>query len=224
MHMMKTTTPISIIIADDHEIFRDGFKVMLKKYPEIKLLSEAENGKELIALVEELKPDVILTDIKMPKMDGIEATKQLVRNNPGINIIALSMFDEDNLILDMLEAGARGYLLKNTHKEDIIEAIKTVNNEETYYCKHTSTKLIRLISKSRFNPYSKTPKMQFSEKETEVVRYICEQLSNKEIAVRMNLSVRTIEGYREKIQEKMNVKNSAGIAVYAIKSGMYEIK
>ena len=222
--MQNHYSTISIIIADDHEIFRDGFKVMLKKYPEIKLVGEAENGAELIKLAEKLKPDVILTDIRMPRMDGIEATKELVSKDPSVNIIALSMFDEDNLIIDMLEAGAKGYLLKNTHKEDIIEAIRTLHHGENYYCKLTSAKLIQMISKSRFNPYKKQPKVEFTDKEIEVIRLICEQLLNKEIAERLNLSIRTIEGYREKIQEKMNVRNSAGVAVYAIKNGIYEIK
>ncbi len=222
--MQKSYTPISIVIADDHEIFRDGFKVMLKKYPEIKLLGEAENGIELLKLAEQLHPDVILTDIRMPKMDGIEATRVMVEKYPGISIIVLSMFDEDNLIIDMLEAGAKGYLLKNTHKEDIIEAIRTVYNGENYYCKHTSAKLIQMIARSRYNPYKKKPKVEFTEKEIEVIRLICEQLLNKEIAEKLNLSIRTIEGYREKIQEKMNVRNSAGVAVYAIKNGIYEIQ
>jgi len=221
---MKSPDQISIVIADDHEIFRDGFRIMVKKHPEIKISGEAENGKELIELVEELKPDVILTDIKMPKMDGIDATKQLVKKDPEIKIIALSMFDEDNLIIDILEAGARGYLLKNANKEEIVEAIKMVNNGQTYYCKHTSGKLVQMIAKSKFNPYKKTPKPNFSDREIEIITLICDQFSNKEIATRLNLSVRTIEGYREKIQEKTNAKNSAGIVIFAIKNKLYELK
>ena len=221
--MTRNYTPITIIIADDHEIFRDGFRVMVKKFPDIKLIGEAENGKDLIDLAEKLKPDVILTDIKMPKMDGIEATRQLVKI-ANANIIALSMFDEDNLIIDMLEAGAKGYLLKNADKNEIIEAIKTVNREKTYYCKTTSAKLLQMIAKSKFNPYKKIPKPQFTERELEVIRLICDQLSNKEIAEKLNLSIRTIEGHREKILEKMDVHNTAGIVVYAIKTSIYQIK
>ena len=220
---MKTYSQISIVIADDHEIFRDGFRIMSKKYPEIVLTGEAANGKELIELVEEYQPDVILTDIKMPKMDGIEATKRLISKNPECKIIALSMFDEDNLIIDILEAGAKGYLLKNSNKEEIIAAIRQVYNGQTYYCKHTSAKLIQMIAKSKFNPYKKTPKPQFSEKEIEIIKLICDQFSNKEIASKLSLSVRTIEGYREKIQEKTNARNTAGIVVYAIKNGIHEI-
>ena len=222
--MTKNYVPINIVIADDHEIFRDGFRAMTKKFPEVNLIGEAENGRDLIELIEKTKPDVVLTDIKMPKMDGIEATRQLIKSKANVNIIALSMFDEDNLIVDMLEAGAKGYLIKNANKEEIIEAIKTVNRGKTYYCKDTSAKLLHMISNSKFNPYKKTPKPQFTERELEVIKLICDQLSNKEIAERLNLSIRTIEGYREKILEKMDVHNTAGIVVYAIKTSIYQIK
>src|SRR5215207_1311812 len=124
---MKPIPPIRIVLADDHEIFRDGFKVMIKKQPSVQLVGEAANGEELIALTSQLRPDVIITDIKMPVMDGIEATKRLTADFPEIGIIALSMFDEENLIVEMLEAGAKGYLLKNAHKDEILEAIKTVD-------------------------------------------------------------------------------------------------
>ena len=103
---------IRLLIADDHEIFRDGLALMLAKQDNIELLGEAEDGRELISLAEQLHPDVILTDIKMPRMDGIEATRLLVQKLPDVKVIALSMFDEENLIVDMLESGAKGYLLK----------------------------------------------------------------------------------------------------------------
>jgi DNA-binding NarL/FixJ family response regulator len=220
---MKQYTPITILIADDHEIFRDGFRSMVRKFPEMKLIGEAENGKDLVTLAQKLNPDVILTDIKMPKMDGVEATRALVSSKPGISIIALSMFDEDNLILDMLEAGAKGYLLKNANKEEIIDAIRTVNKDKVYYCKSTSKKLMQLIAKSKFNPFNKVSKPDFSEREIAIIGLVCDQLSNKEIAEKLNLSIRTIEGYREKIEEKMDVHNTAGIVVYAIKNGIYKI-
>jgi DNA-binding NarL/FixJ family response regulator len=221
--MQKQYHKISVVMADDHEIFRDGFRAMLNKYPGIHLVGEAENGKELITIVEKLKPDVVLTDIKMPVMDGIEATKQLVKMNPDINIVALSMFDEDTLIMEMLEAGAKGYLLKNAHKDEIIEAILHVSEGDTFYCKHTSEKLIRLIAKSSFNPFKKISRPQFSERETQIIKLICEQYANKEIAAMLNLSVRTIEGYREKIQEKAKARNTAGIVIFAIKNQIHKI-
>lgn len=215
--------PIKIVLADDHEIFRDGFRVMLKKQPHIELIGEAGNGDELIGITKQLKPDVVITDIKMPKMDGITATKFLSQAFPHIGIIALSMFDEENLIVDMMEAGASGYLLKNAHKNEIIAAIETVYNGSTYYCMHTSSKLAHLIGKSKFNPKDKIPRAHFSDTELKIIQMICKEFTNKEIAQRLDLSTRTIEGYRERIQDKMNVKNAAGIVIYAIRNSLFHV-
>ena len=219
----KLYNTIRVIIADDHEIFREGFNSMLKKQKEIELIGEAEDGKELLELAEALQPDVIVTDIKMPSVDGIEATRTLAEKNPDVRVIALTMFDDDDLIIDMLEAGAKGYLIKNAHKDEIMEAIKTVYNEEPYYCNHTTLKLAQLIAKSKFNPHKKNVRPHFTPKETEVIIWVCRGLSNKEIAAQLELSVRTIEGHREKIHEKMDVNNTAGIVVYAIRHGIYKI-
>ncbi len=217
---MGTFADIRLLIADDHEIFRDGFRLMLTKYPEIILIGEACNGKELIEMTNQLHPDVIICDIKMPVMDGIEATKKITEQFPDMGIIGLSMFDDDELIIEMLEAGARGYLIKNAGKEQITEAIRTVYNNEPYYCKTTSYKLTNMIAKSRFNPYKKTAKAEFSEREKEIIELICQEMTNKEIGDKLFLSVRTVEGHRLKILEKMNVKNTVGLVVYAIKNGI----
>ena len=217
---MQTVADIKLIIADDHEIFRDGFKLMLSKFPEIKLVGEAANGRELLELIEKENPDVVLTDIKMPVMDGIEATKKIAELYPDKGIIGLSMYDDDELIIEMLEAGAKGYLIKNAGKDQIIEAIKTVYNDEPYYCKTTSHKLTQMIAKSRFNPYKKSEKAEFSEREKEIIAGICDEMTNKEIGDKLFISVRTVEGHRLKILEKMNVKNTVGLVVYAIKNGI----
>lgn len=221
--MTLVNSPIRIVLADDHEIFRDGFHVMLKRQSDIQLVGEAANGVDLIKITEKLLPDIVITDIKMPKLDGIEATKIITKKFPGINIITLSMFDDDNLIIDMLEAGAKGYLLKSAHKKEIIEAIKTVYKNDTYYCKSTSTKLVLMIGQSRFDPYKEIQKPEFSKREIDIITLICQEASNKEIALKLFLSVRTIEGHREKIQEKIRAKNAAGIVIYAIKTGIYKI-
>jgi DNA-binding NarL/FixJ family response regulator len=215
--------PIRIVLADDHEIFRDGFRVMLKKQSGVELIGEAPDGEELVKLVEELQPDIVITDIKMPKLDGIQATRILTKRFKDIGVISLSMFDEENLIIDMLEAGARGYLLKNAHKDEIIAAIEAVFRDQTYYCNHTSRKLTRMIAESSFNPNRRPVQPDFNERELKVIRFICQEFSNKEIALQLNLSVRTIEGYRDKIQEKINARNTAGIVVYAIKNRIYQV-
>jgi DNA-binding NarL/FixJ family response regulator len=219
---MKLNTPIRVVLADDHEIFRDGFKTLLKKQQDFEVVGEAENGRDLVTITKELQPDIVVTDIKMPVLDGIEATKSLIKHAPGLGIIALSMFDEEFLIVDMLEAGARGYLLKNAQKEEIFEAIRAVYNNETYYCNKTSSKLAQMIAKSGYNPYHKKQRVDFSERELEIMRLICQEYSNKEIGEKLFISTRTVEGHRNKIQEKIKARNMAGIIIYAVKHGIYK--
>jgi DNA-binding NarL/FixJ family response regulator len=218
---MDSKEKIRLVIADDHEIFRDGFKLMLSKFTDIQLVGEAEDGEKLVELAKKSKPDVIITDIKMPIMDGIEATQKIIAQFPQIGIIGLSMFDEDDLIVDMLEAGARGFLIKNAGKFEITEAIRTVYDGDPYYCKTTSLKLSKRIAKSRFNPFKKSDNTEeFSARELEIIYLICKELTNKEIADKLFLSIRTVEGYRLKIQEKMHVKNTVGLVIYAVKNGL----
>lgn len=213
--------PVKIILADDHEIFRDGFHSLLKNQSRIILLAEAANGQQLVALTEKHLPDVVLTDIKMPLMDGIEATRIITAKYPQVAIIALSMFNDDKLIIDMLEAGAKGYLLKNAHKTEIIDAINTVSQHKPYYCSATGIKLAQLIANSRFNPNDPSQKTMFTDKEKEIICLICRQFSNKEISAALHLSIRTIEGYRERILQKTDARNTAGIVIYAIKHNIY---
>ncbi len=217
-----TNRIINIIMADDHEIFRDGFAVMFRKPSGIKLLGDARNGQQLVMLAEKLKPDVILTDIKMPGMDGIEATRILTEKLPQAAIIALSMFDDEPLVLDMLKAGAKGYLLKNAHKKEIIQAIHTVNDNKEYYCSQISARLARLIAASGIAGDGDAIRYAFSEKEMEIMRLICREFTNDEIAKELHLSVRTIEGYREKIMEKTAARNVAGLVVYSIRNGIFK--
>ena len=211
---------IRLLIADDHEIFRDGLVLMLSKQPHLILEGQAEDGQELIDMVKKKQPDIVLTDIKMPRMDGIEATRYIRTWFPQVNIIALSMFDEENLIVDMLEAGAKGYLLKNADKQEILEAIENVYQNKVFYCQHTSARLATMIVKSKFNPYRKTESIEFTDREKDIVKLICLQFTAQEIADKLFLSKRTVEGYRTRILEKMNVKNTAGVVIFALKHGI----
>lgn len=221
--MLHNRSPIKIIVADDHQMIREGFLTMFQKHPYISIAAEASNGVELVELTSIIKPDVVITDIKMPKMDGIEATRILNQKFPQIGIIAFTMYEEETSIIDMLEAGAQGYLIKSAAKEEIIEAINAIIDQRTYYCRETSTRLAQLITKSKFNPHKKISQSIFSKREKEIIVLICDGFFNKEIASQLNLSVRTVESYRERIQEKMQVKNTAGIVVYAIRKGIYKL-
>lgn len=211
---------IRLVIADDHEIFLDGLSLMLSRQEHIALVGQASDGRELIEIVAREKPDVVMTDIKMPHMDGISATRQIIRTDPDTRIVALSMFDEEDQIVEMLEAGAKGYLLKNADKQEILEAITSVYEDGTYYCKTTSSKLASMIARSKFNPYRKKEQVTFTEREQEIIQLICQQLTAQQIGDRIFLSKRTVEGYRTRILEKMNVRNTAGVVMYALKNNL----
>jgi two-component system, NarL family, response regulator NreC len=219
--MQKT---IRLVIADDHEIFRDGLALMLSKQDSLSLVGQAGDGKELVQLVTEQRPDLVITDIKMPKLDGIAASKLLLRENPELKIIALSMFDEENLIVEMLETGAKGYLLKNADKKEILEAIFAVYEGEIFYCRDTTARLATLIVKSKFDPHKKKISALFTDREKEIIRLICLQCTAQEIGDRLFLSKRTVEGYRTRILEKMDARNTAGVVVFALRQGMISEK
>jgi DNA-binding NarL/FixJ family response regulator len=221
---MTAVAPIRLVIADDHEIFRDGLALMLSRQKNMTLAGQASDGTELLASVRETMPDVVLADIKMPNMDGIEATKVLLKEFPDLRIIALSMFSEENLIVEMLEAGAKGYLLKNADKQEILDAIASVMENRVYYCRDTSATLAGMIIKSNFNPYRKREIVEFSDREMEIIKLICRQFTAQEMGESLFLSRRTVEGYRTRILEKMNVKNTAGVVIYALKNKLISEK
>jgi DNA-binding NarL/FixJ family response regulator len=219
---MSNDAPIRVVMADDHEIFRDGFRLTISRAQNIKLVAEAADGMELVRMVKEHKPDVVITDIKMPRLDGIEATRKILSLFPRMPVIGLSMFDEDDLVLEMIEAGARGYLVKNADKHEVIEAINTVFKGESFYCKQTSTRLAIVIAKRSQLHALRKDAVTFTDKEIEIIHLICQELTTKEIGEKLFMSTRTVDGYRTRLLEKMNVKNSVGIVIYAIQNGIYK--
>jgi len=211
---------ITIVIADDHSMFREGIRLLLAKEVYICIAGEATDGEELVQKVGELNPEVVITDIEMPGMNGVQATKEIKKKYPHIAVIALTMFGDDHLIVDMLDAGANGYLLKSSKKEELIEAIETVCEGGTYFCNSTTMKLSKMIA-GRKAP-DKNEVIKFSEKETAIIQLICEQYASKQIASATNLTHRTVEKYRTHIMEKTGSKNVVGIVIYAIQHGLYK--
>lgn len=219
---MVNDQKISIVIADDHEIFRDGFKLTLNSVKNFTIVGEASDGSQLIEVVNETKPDVIITDIKMPSMDGVEATKQLIKQDSQRKIIGLSMFDDDETILDMLEAGALGYLVKNAEKAELIEAINTVYKGDSYNCRFTNSQLTKVITQRKRPKIDPVKAEDFTQREIEIIILLCKGFTNKEIAEKYTLGLRTIEGIRLKIQDKIGAKNIAGVVIFAIQTGIYQ--
>jgi len=221
---MRTTTLISIIIADDHEIYLDGLAGFFNGQKQFRLLAQCRDGDQLVRAVQHHKPDVVVTDLNMPIVSGTEAIRRIQSSNPEVRVLALTIFDHEMMIVDALEAGARGYITKDSSKKQLFEAIETVYQNHPYYCRNTTAKLVRLISNSYFNPYDKEKKTLFTETEKKIIQLICEDKSVKEMSQALFLAERTVEKYRATVFNKMNVKTVAGVAIYAIKHRLYFVK
>src|SRR6195952_954244 len=179
---------IKLAIADDHKIFRNGLKATLEDCDGFDLILEASNGKQLLGMLTDVKPHVILMDIKMPEMDGIQTTTAVKQKYKEIKVLALSMFNEDKYIVDMMKAGASGYLLKNAEPEEIIEAISTVYNKGFYFNEHLSVTLIKqLVGPGSYNDTANQP-VDLNDREIEVLKLVCQEYSNQEIADKIFLS------------------------------------
>lgn len=212
------TKPIRIVIADDNEFFIDGFCAAMARHCGVFMAGQAGNGLQLMKLVEELRPDVVFTEVYLPQKDGISATKEIVERFPYIHVIGFSNFMEDRLIADMMEAGAMGYLLKNEPSCIILKAIDKVMKREVYYSHEVSNRVAAMVKRTAYNPMKPFEGPHFSELEMEVMREICEELSCKEIAAKLEVDVRTVESAKSRIMEKTGCRNSAGIVKYAIKN------
>ncbi|MFT4155164.1 response regulator [Parafilimonas sp.] len=221
---MDSNQKIKVVVADDHDLYRDGLKMLLNQEPEIEIVGEAADGNKLVERVKETKPDVVLTDLRMPGIDGIQAIREIFEAGLSANCIAISTYDSDQLIVDALEAGAKGYIVKNAKNGEIVEAVKTVYAGDPYYCKSTGLKLARKISKSKFNPYDKMQRDLFSEQEKEIMRLVCREKTSEEIGDLLSMSPRTVERIRSKIMEKAGVKSTIGLVIYAIKNGIFFIE
>lgn len=213
---------LKILIADDHPMFRKGLELSIKTIGIVGKIVQAENGLQVLEMLEKELVDVIFMDIKMPLQNGIETTKLVVKKYPQIKVIALSMFDDKDNILEMFKAGVSGYLLKNTNKAEIETAIKEVMQGSKYYSKEVSDVLLHKIITAESESMSYNQDNKLTEREIEVLKYVCMQMSTKEIADVMCLSDKTIEGHRIRLIQKTNSKNLAGLVMYAVDHGLVD--
>lgn len=213
-------TKINIVLADDHQLFRNGLKILLDAIDEFEVVAEAGNGEEIIKIVRNCGCDIILMDIDMPLMDGIDATRKSLELNPGIKVIALSMYGDEEYYYRMVDAGAKGFILKDSDISEVKEAILTVFNGGNYFSQELLYNVIQKIKTRE----TENRLANLSKREKEILFKICEGLSNQEIADTLFISKRTVDKHRANLLSKTNSKNTASLILYAIKNKIIEIR
>lgn len=216
---MKT---ISLLIADDHKMFREGLTSLLNQQEGIQVLADAGNSAEIEHVLQSESIDVVLMDIDMGNTNGIEMTAKLRQTYPEVKVLALSMHGEKNYILKMLEAGASGYILKNAGKEEIVTAVQTVASGNTYFSSQVSAKLLEHLRNPRVTAKKKGKGIPLTDREIEVLQLIAEEYSNAEIAGKLFISIRTVDTHRRNLLDKLGVKNTAGLVKYAIQNNLID--
>ncbi len=211
---------IKIAIADDYKIYREGLKVGLSADEGLDILLEADNGEDLLAAMEQHRPDVILMDLKMPLMDGMEATKTIRKKYPDTRVLVVSMYEDDKFIIHLMEIGANGYLLKNAEPDEIRRSIYAVYENGYYFNDLVNKALLKkLVLKNNLKP-SFNRDIDLTEREHGVLKMICEEKTAAEIAKEIFLSPRSVEGIRQRLIEKIGVRNTAGLVMFAVKNGI----
>lgn len=214
--MNPVSNPVTLIVADDHNHRKKGFGTMFKNVAHLKFVAATVNGQELLAAVKAHPPQIVIIDIEMPVLNGIEATRLIKAEHPEIKVIGISGCNEHSVIMDMINAGAEGYLLKNAPVQELIDAIETVLDGERYLCRETSEKLTdRVVAylSRRANSNALT------EREIEIIKLIAQEKTSNEISNKLGITLRTVESHRHHIQKKIGVNSIAGIVVYAMKNG-----
>ncbi|MGM0619979.1 MAG: response regulator [Bacteroidota bacterium] len=213
---------IKVLIADDHQLFREGLMNLISSAPDIEVIGEAKDGKEATEKVKTLNPDVVLIDIGMPRMNGIEATRIIKKQQPGIKVIALSMHSDRQFVKGILEAGSDGYLLKNCTYRQLIEAIKTVVEGKKYL----SQDITEMVIQGYLDPAEEVAgnKTELSERELEILKLYAEGKSTREISEKLFISVKTVGTHKQHIFEKLGLKSNADMVKYAIKEGLIQLQ
>ena len=212
--------PIKIAIADDYTIYRDGLKIGLAQDENLEVMLEAADGEDLIKGIETNMPDVIIMDLKMPVMDGMEATKVIKKKYPDMKILVVTMYDDEKFVIHLMEIGANGYLLKNAEAEEIRKAIYSVHETGYYFNNIVSNALLKkLVMKGNIKPSFKEG-VELTEREQDVLKLICAEKTANEMGQQLFLSPRSVEGIRQRLIDKVGVRNTAGLVMFAVKNGI----
>ncbi len=220
--MLHQPDTIHVLLADDQPECHEAMHLVLDGIPHLQICGQAMNGEELVQLASNLQPQLVITDLKMPEHNGIEATAIIRDIYPHIKILGLTMFNQQNLIVQMMQAGAHGYIIKHADKESLIKAIHTVMNGQPYFCESTTLQLANMLAGGRFNNFATTklPDDFFARHEKEILQLICRQLSSKQIADVLGLADTSVEKYRNTLMHKTGSQNMVGLVLFAIKHGI----
>jgi DNA-binding NarL/FixJ family response regulator len=214
---------ITVLLAEDHTIVREGFRKMLELEADIEVIGEAQDGRQAVALVKKLHPAVVLMDIAMPLLNGLEATRQVLEAVPTTKVLILSAYNEDAYVNNATESGAAGFLLKQTSSHVVCQAIREVHKGKTFFSPSIAKRIRERDRKSPVRDGSLKPRNgRLSSRETEVLQLIAEGKANKETAVELGISIKTVEKHRAHLMEKLNIHDTAGLTRYAIGAGIIE--
>jgi DNA-binding NarL/FixJ family response regulator len=213
---MKST----VMLVDDHKLFRKGLRMLIEALNRFEVIGEASNGREFLGLLEQQRPDIVMLDIAMPEMDGIDAARQALARYPDLKIITLSMFGEQDYYFKMVDAGVKGFLLKNSDFTEVRMALETVMDGGNYFSREL---LMNLVNSLKNAPEESTPDSPLSDREKEIILLICKGMSTQEIADSLCLSKRTVDSHRANILLKTGCRNTASLVVYAIKEKLVEL-
>jgi DNA-binding NarL/FixJ family response regulator len=213
--------PYDILLVDDHKIMRDGIKAILKAAEEFQVVGEAEDGAEAVALSKRLKPDIVLIDISLPKLNGIEATGEIMRHCQETRVIILSMYDDENSVVSAIRSGARAFVLKKASDSDLLDALRTVAKGGSYLSPQVSDRLLSRIKRGDTEEKRLPQPLEgLSPRELQVLRLVAEGKTSKEIAVLLDLGLQTVRSYRKTMMKKLSVSNVAGLTQLALAAGL----
>lgn len=215
--------PITVLLAEDHMIVREGFRRMLELDAGLQVVGEAQDGRQAVDMSEKLRPDVVLMDIAMPRLNGLEATRQILKARPGSKILILSAHNDDAYVHDAIDAGAMGFLLKQTSARDVCQAIKEVHQGHKFFSPVIARRLSRLHANPQERPSSLNKKAApLTSREKEVLQLIAEGKANKETASELGISIKTVEKHRGSLMAKLDIHDTAGLTRHAIATGVIE--
>jgi two-component system response regulator NreC len=210
---------IKILLADDHQLLREGLRMLIEEQPEMTVVAEADDGRETVQLAAKLKPDIVVMDIAMPRMNGMEATRHIMSKDPNTKVLALSMHAERRFIVEMLSAGASGYLLKECAFDELISAIHALAEQRTYLSPKISDMVVKDYV-SRMSKSSSSTMGALTTREREVLQLLAEGKPTREIASILEVSAKTVETYRHQIMDKLDIHSIAELTKYAIREGL----